>query len=87
MKKIIEIRGNLALKRAEYISAMTDYYTSEEEDVQALAIDTATNALSAIEALEIAEMDAIRAVELAKTVAEKKYTTLADAIKKILNEQ
>ena len=86
MEKNIEIRGQLALKRAEYISAMTDYYTSDEEDVQALAVDTATKALPVIEALEIDEMDAIREYGLATTIAEKKYTTLANAMKKLLKD-
>jgi len=87
MQKIIQIRGELAKKRSAYIEAMTRYYTSDEEDVQALAVDTATHLLTTISDLEITEMEAIRELELAKTVAEKKYTTLATAIHKLINEK
>jgi len=86
MKKIIEIRKELAETRTTYIQAMADYYTSEAEDLQALEIDKATNALAKIEALEIDEMDAIREYGLATAVAEKKYSTLANAMKKLLKD-
>jgi len=87
MKEIIAKRKTSHELRTKYIESLHEYYAAENEDEQALVIEKANALINEIDHAEIAEMDAIRAVELAKTVAEKKYTTLADAIKKILNEQ